>query len=33
MSFAVMEGTACPPAIGFDGDFVVAGFSLWRPAD
>jgi len=33
VSFAVMEATACPTAIGFDGDFVVAGFSLWRPAD
>jgi len=31
VSFAVMEATRCPTAMGFDHDFAVAGFKLWRP--
>jgi predicted nucleic acid-binding protein len=30
VSFAVMERTACRQVLGFDGDFLAAGFSLWR---
>jgi predicted nucleic acid-binding protein len=30
VSFAVMEATACAHALGFDQDFVAAGFALWR---
>jgi predicted nucleic acid-binding protein len=31
VSFAVMESSRCRAALGFDHDFVVAGFELWRP--
>lgn len=30
VSFAVMEEVRCRHALGFDGDFVAAGFELWR---
>jgi predicted nucleic acid-binding protein len=30
VSFAVMEATRCRDVLGFDQDFVVAGFRLWR---
>lgn len=30
-SFAVMEEAGCRTALGFDHDFELAGFSLWRP--
>jgi predicted nucleic acid-binding protein len=30
MSFAVMEATRCAHVLGFDQDFVAAGFTLWR---
>ena len=30
VSFAVMEATRCRVVLGFDTDFVVAGFTLWR---
>ena len=30
VSFAVMEETACRLVLGFDQDFVAAGFALWR---
>ena len=30
VSFAVTEAIRCPAAIGFDHDFVVAGFRLWQ---
>ena len=30
VSFAVMEATRCRHVLGFDQDFVVAGYSLWR---
>ena len=30
VSFAVMEATKCTHVIGFDEDFVAAGFELWR---
>lgn len=29
VSFAVMEATGCRAALGFDQDFVAAGFPLW----
>jgi predicted nucleic acid-binding protein len=29
VSFAVMERTACGDVLGFDDDFIAAGFSLW----
>jgi predicted nucleic acid-binding protein len=31
VSFAVMEATACGHVLGFDQDFVAAGFTLWQP--
>jgi predicted nucleic acid-binding protein len=30
VSFAVMERMTCSQVLGFDDDFVAAGFSLWR---
>jgi predicted nucleic acid-binding protein len=30
VSFAVMGANACRHVLGFDQDFVVAGFTLWR---
>lgn len=30
VSFAVMEATGCRHVLGFDSDFEVAGFALWR---
>jgi predicted nucleic acid-binding protein len=30
VSFAVMEATKCSHVLGFDDDFVAAGFPLWR---
>jgi predicted nucleic acid-binding protein len=30
VSFAVMEATKCTHVLGFDEDFTVAGFELWR---
>jgi predicted nucleic acid-binding protein len=30
VSFAVMEATNCASVLGFDGDFVTAGFTRWR---
>jgi predicted nucleic acid-binding protein len=30
VSFAVMEASRCGHVLGFDQDFAVAGFSLWR---
>ena len=30
VSFAIMDKTHCDTVLGFDGDFVAAGFSLWR---
>jgi predicted nucleic acid-binding protein len=30
VSFAAMETTACSHVLGFDDDFVAAGFSPWR---
>ena len=33
VSFAVMEVAGCSTAIGFDRDFLVAGFSLWQPRE
>jgi predicted nucleic acid-binding protein len=30
VSFAVMEATRCRHVLGFDEDFVAAGYSLWR---
>jgi predicted nucleic acid-binding protein len=32
MSFAAIEATRCTHVLGFDEDFVVAGFELWREA-
>jgi predicted nucleic acid-binding protein len=32
VGFAVMESTGCTRVLGFDRDFEVAGFELWRPA-
>jgi predicted nucleic acid-binding protein len=29
VSFAVMEATRCRQVLGFDQDFVAAGYSLW----
>jgi predicted nucleic acid-binding protein len=31
VSFAIMEATACGYVLGFDQDFVAAGFTLWQP--
>src|SRR5690606_13752354 len=31
VSFAVMEATGCSHVLGFDGDFVAAGFPSWQP--
>ena len=31
VSFAVMEQLRCRHALGFDQDFAVAGFEIWRP--
>jgi len=31
VSFAVMRRVACSHVLGFDDDFVVAGFERWRP--
>jgi predicted nucleic acid-binding protein len=31
ISFAVMEEAGCADVLGLDSDFVVAGFTLWRP--
>ncbi len=31
ISFAVMHATRCTTAMGFDHDFELAGFALWRP--
>jgi predicted nucleic acid-binding protein len=31
VSFAIMNASRCSMALGFDNDFVVAGFQLWRP--
>jgi uncharacterized protein len=31
VSFAVMEATPCAAVLGFDRDFVVAGFRFWKP--
>jgi predicted nucleic acid-binding protein len=33
VSFAVMEVTACRHVLGFDRDFVAAGFTLWPAPD
>jgi predicted nucleic acid-binding protein len=30
VSFAVMERTACSQVLGFDDDFLAAGFALWN---
>ncbi len=30
-SFAVIETTGCDAVFGFDHDFEIAGFTLWRP--
>jgi predicted nucleic acid-binding protein len=30
VSFAVMEANRCRHVLGFDADFVAAGFALWR---
>jgi predicted nucleic acid-binding protein len=30
VSFAVMEATQCRHVLGFDQDFVAAGYTLWR---
>lgn len=30
-SFAVMKAARCRHALSFDNDFVIAGFTLWRP--
>lgn len=30
VSFAVMEADRCRAVLGFDQDFVAAGFALWR---
>lgn len=30
VSFAVMDATGCQDVLGFDDDFAVAGFRLWR---
>ena len=30
VSFAVMEATRCTHVLGFDEDFVAAGFEMWR---
>ena len=30
VSFAVMQATGCGHVLGFDQDFAVAGFTLWR---
>ena len=30
VSFAVMEASGCRNVLGFDEDFAVAGFTLWR---
>lgn len=32
VSFAVMAQAKCHAVLGFDHDFVVAGFELWEPA-
>ena len=32
VSFAVMEAKRCRHVLGFDHDFVAAGFTLWREA-
>jgi predicted nucleic acid-binding protein len=31
VSFSVMESIGCTRVLGFDQDFEVAGFELWRP--
>lgn len=31
VSFAIMDASRCEATLGFDNDFVVAGFRLWRP--
>lgn len=31
-SFAAMQDARCTTALGFDEDFVIAGFTLWRTA-
>lgn len=31
VSFAVMQRAGCTHVLGFDDDFVVAGFDRWRP--
>lgn len=31
VSFALMSATRCTAALGFDHDFELAGFKLWRP--
>jgi uncharacterized protein len=31
ISFAVMERAGCSEVLGFDSDFAIAGFTLWRP--
>ncbi|MBI1816409.1 MAG: PIN domain-containing protein [Deltaproteobacteria bacterium] len=33
VSFAVMRAMRCTTAMGFDHDFELAGFALWRPGD
>jgi predicted nucleic acid-binding protein len=30
VSFAVPEASTCAHVLGFDQDFVVAGYTLWR---
>jgi predicted nucleic acid-binding protein len=30
VSFAVIEGPGCRHVLGFDQDFAIAGFTLWR---
>ena len=30
-SFALMDANRCETALGFDNDFIVAGFALWEP--
>jgi predicted nucleic acid-binding protein len=30
VSFAVMEAVTCRHVLGFDQDFTVAGFTIWR---
>ena len=31
ISFALMNANRCEAALGFDNDFIVAGFALWDP--